>query len=75
MLIHLFALSGFWVSLLAEKSKQFDSDVVQTDEIIDFDGDGFFSDEDCDDNNSMISPSAMELCGLITTVMGVSMKT
>ena len=30
--------------------------------VTDSDGDGYFSDEDCDDNSSTIYPSAEELC-------------
>ena len=31
-------------------------------ETIDADGDGFFSDEDCDDSNAQVNPSADEVC-------------
>ncbi len=30
--------------------------------VIDNDGDGYTSDEDCDDNNSLVSPGAVEIC-------------
>ena len=30
--------------------------------ITDFDGDGYMSDEDCDDNNSAFNPSVEEVC-------------
>ena len=30
--------------------------------VVDDDGDGFLSDEDCDDNNAQINPSVEEIC-------------
>jgi len=33
--------------------------------LVDLDGDGFLSDVDCDDNNAMINPDAVEICNSI----------
>ena len=33
-----------------------------SDDVLDADGDGYYSDEDCDDYNSLIHPGATELC-------------
>ena len=39
-----------------------DTSINTIDENTDPDGDGFWSDEDCDDNNSNIHPNALEIC-------------
>ena len=43
-------------------SKSSDSGALSLDSIMDFDGDGFTADQDCDDEDPLINPGAAELC-------------
>ena len=52
-LIFLFACSA--------ETRKVDGDTIST-SIFDEDGDGYFSDEDCDDQDAQIHPGATELC-------------
>ena len=54
----------FLFALLActEESKEISEPSTEGEILVDNDGDGFLSDEDCDDADPQINPSAEELC-------------
>ena len=53
-------LAIFTIFLLSCEQKE--TPTVEEPVIQDADGDGFSAEEDCDDNNSLVSPGAEELC-------------
>ena len=60
----LFMIAGMWLFLGActqEVSKETGDD-INPDLLVDDDGDGYYSSEDCDDNNSSINPGSVEIC-------------
>ena len=61
--MRLFAMSGLlFIFACGDEVKPATEPSNEGDILVDNDGDGFFSDEDCDDNDSNTFPTASEIC-------------
>ena len=52
----------WWLLMLCACASSKPGTEIEGEVVADLDGDGFYSDEDCDDSDSMVNPSAEEIC-------------